>query len=203
MPYTLRTIFALLALVVTALLAGCGGGGSNSSSTSTASSTTATSSSAPGSPGTTAASTGSQPTLAGTDYAARANAICKAARTRTAALLGQVQAATTAAAKSESSASVAPLLALVKRLYATAGETLFSLKALKPPAGAKAVVDSFVLPLAHAVSGLERAAVGIQHGQAKQAVGSLFQLQAATPELARAAKAVGLGECEGILSAAG
>jgi hypothetical protein len=181
-------ILSLLAVLSAGLLAGCGGGSSKSS----ASSTGATS---------TGASTGG--TLSASEYVAQANAICKATRGQTSALIGRLEAATTAAVTHPSASAAAPLLALVTDLHDSAGATVARLQALKGPAATSQKADAFLTPLSHAITILGKAAAGLSQGHAKTAVDSLFQLQSAAPSLASAAQAAGLTACEGVLSAGG
>jgi hypothetical protein len=182
-PRARPVLLTFLLLCALAVLAGCGGG----SSTTTAS---VPASSGDGSPA---------PTKS--EYIARANSVCKAARPQTGALIAQVEGATASAIKAPSAAGVSALVALVGKLHTSASSTVSQLQALKQPAGAQAGIDRFLTPLSRAVTSLGQATTALSAGQAKQALGVLLQLQAAAPQLAAAAQAYGLSECEGVLSA--
>jgi hypothetical protein len=169
--------FVLLALCGACLLAGCGGSSSKSAST-----------------------TSSPPTKAA--YLSAANALCKAASPRSSALIGQVESATAVAVQKRTPAAAAQLLVLVRRLHTAAGETLTRLRALRTPVGGAAPIEGFLTGLGAATASLGSSARLLAGGHAAVGLGKLLKLQAATPALAAAAKASGLGECEGVLSLA-
>jgi hypothetical protein len=169
---------ATTALLTACVLAGCGG----SSSTT----------------GTTAASAGSTPTKA--EYVAKANAICAHASSQTGKLLGELESATTAALSAPSASGGAHLADLVAGLHSAALRVLGQLQALTPPSSDRAAVAQFLTPLATAIGGLGQAETAISSGHASQALSSLLDLQSKTPQLAAAAQAYGLTQCEGVLS---
>ena len=167
------------ALLTACVLAGCGG----SSSTTTSS---------------TASSAGGSPTKA--EYIAKANAICAGASAQTGKLLGEVESATTAALRAPSASGGAHLADLVAGLHSAALRVLGELQSLTPPSSDRAAVAQFLTPLTHAITGLGQADQAIVSGHATQALSSLLELQSRTPQLASAAQAYGLTECEGVLS---
>jgi hypothetical protein len=169
----------LLGIVTLLVLTGCGG---SSSSTTTTSTTSA----------------GAAPTKA--EYVARANAICSAAAPTTGKLLSELEGATTGALKGLSASGAAQLAALVGELHTGALTVLGHLQGLTVPTGEQAAVARFLTPLSHAIAGLGQAAKAITSGHGTQALGSLLELRSKTPQLASAAQAAGLTQCEGVLS---
>ena len=178
---TLASVAVLCALCA---LAGCGGSSSKAGSTNAA---------------TSAPASASHPTKAA--YLASANTICRSARTKTSALIGQLEAATVGAVKAPTAATVKPLLALVAQLHQSASVTIAELQSLPRPEGSQAAVERFVAPLSQAVASLGQAGEALSGGRAQQALGKLLSLQSLTPKLASAAHAAGLTECAGVLSA--
>ena len=142
----------------------------------------------------------SSPATAKAEYVAKANAVCAAAAARTGKLLGEVEGATTAAMRAPSASAGTQLAVLVGHLHDGALTVLGQLEGLKAPAGEEAAVERFLQPLAHSIAGLGEAARAITGGHATRALGSLVELQAKTPQLASAAQAAGLSQCEGVLS---
>lgn len=134
------------------------------------------------------------------DYVAQANAICASARTQTGRLLGEVESATTAALKAPSASGARQLVGLIDQLHGAALTVLGRLEKIKQPAGDHAAIEQFLTPLSRAIAGLGQAVRAITAGHATQALGTLLQLQSSTPQLASAAQAYGLTQCEGVLS---
>ncbi len=133
-------------------------------------------------------------------YVARADAICRAARTQTNELIAKIKALApklllggTAAAPS------AP--GLVAQLHHAAAADLARLRALAQPSGDRAAIAKFLHPLSTIVSEMSNAEADLRAGHAIDAA-ALFSNAIPTAQAVRsAASAYGFKDCPGLLAA--
>jgi hypothetical protein len=133
-------------------------------------------------------------------YIEKADAACAAAHTQTAPLIESVLASTATALRSPSAAGARLLAADVQRLHAIALADLAKLKAVKQPSGEHAAVERFLKPLSSAIETVGQAGAALSSGQGAHGLALLEQLQSTLPQLASAASAYGLKQCESVLS---
>ena len=135
-------------------------------------------------------------------YVARAEAICRAVGQKTGPLIAKLESAgpSLLSGGAQSARELAPV---VEDLHADAASSLSELRALKRPKGLDEGVESFLSPLSNVVGAAAQAASSLSSGQGSAAIGLLAQVQAEAQRATKAADAVGLAPCGGVLAALG
>lgn len=135
-------------------------------------------------------------------YVARANAICRNARSQTAPLITEVT--SLAGPVSLGSQSAAQRLAgVLTRLHTVAAGNLTQLQRLKMPSGDQAAIKRFLTPLGGVVQAIGQAATAVRGGQVPAALGLLEQAGPVAQDATDAAHAYGIRECETVLAVLG
>lgn len=130
-------------------------------------------------------------------YVAKADAICNAASTKTAALISKIAAAGPALASGSAKAAreIAPT---VRQVHEQGAASLAELRALKQPKGDKKAIEGFVVPLTNIVAAIREAASSLSAGQASTALAHLANVQADVEREISAAHAFGVARCGGV-----
>jgi hypothetical protein len=130
------------------------------------------------------------------EYQAKANAICAAARSRTAPLVEQLS----AAAGSLTAARAAEAAAAARRLETLAGRSVAQLRALEQPSGDTEEIERFVGAGERLVAAVGRAAQALRDRDVIRALGVVQQSRGLGREAEAAAAAYGLDQCERFLA---
>ena len=137
------------------------------------------------------------------EYAARADAICKEAQEHTTPLIRQLASSATSLTTG-GAAGAHQVTGMVQNLHSVAAGYLTRLESLKQPSGDHAAIEQFLTPLSHVVTTIGQASTVLASGQPQQGLALL--LQQAQPEaqrVASAAQSYGLTQCGMLLSALG
>lgn len=139
-------------------------------------------------------------------YIAKANAICLAARAQTTPLVRQVTSSAVSLASAARSAQLSAaeqLATALARLHAVAATDLAQLQKLEQPSGEHAAIERFLTPFATVVDTIGQAATALSGAQASQVLVLLRQVQPDTQQMTGAAQAYGLTQCATVLPALG
>lgn len=130
-------------------------------------------------------------------YVAKADAICNAASTKTAALISKIAAAGPALGSGSAKAAreIAPT---VKQVHEEGAASLSQLRALKQPKGDKKAIEGFVVPLTNIDAAISQAASSLSAGKASTALAQLANVQADAEGEISAAHAFGVARCAGV-----
>ncbi|HZE06682.1 MAG TPA: hypothetical protein VE127_15745 [Solirubrobacteraceae bacterium] len=133
-------------------------------------------------------------------YSAKANAICRTARSQMAPLINEV----TSLAGSLGSGSSSPtqrLAGTLARLHTVAAGYLARLQRLKQPSGDRGPIKRFLIPLGQVVDAVGKAAAAVRSGQLPAALGLLEQAGPVARDAGAAAHAYAMRQCEAVLAA--
>jgi len=134
------------------------------------------------------------------EYVARADAICRAARAQTLPLIRSAASSAAELLKSGSPAAAHTLAPELSRLHAIAAGDLARLQHIQQPSGDHAAIERFLRPLRSGVETVAEAGVHLSKGETEQALAGLTFLQATASQVASSARAYGLSGCEDVLS---
>ncbi len=135
-------------------------------------------------------------------YVAKANTICRTARSETAPLVGRVT--SLAGSLSSGSSSVrAQLASTLQRLHIVAAGYLTQLRRLKQPSGDRSAIEAFLTPLAEVVDAIGKAGDAIGRNRVPAALAILQQASPLAQDATAAAHGYGLAQCETLLPALG
>ncbi len=133
------------------------------------------------------------------DYIARADKICRQARSAALPLVKQV----TAGGFSLSPSEAKKLAGVASQLHTVEARYLAQLQALEQPSADKKAIAAFLTPAASVVKAIDSAAAALQRGDLVTTLGLLNEAQSAGSEAKTAADAYGFKDCGSALALAG
>lgn len=135
-------------------------------------------------------------------YAAKADAVCRQTSARTTALVKELAAAA-ASLGSNGQTAARELAGALQSLHAAADSSLAKLKALQQPQSGQATIRQFLSSYGAVDEAVGAAARAAEGGQPQQALARLQAAQPAAERMAAAAKSAGMSSCETLLPTLG
>ena len=132
------------------------------------------------------------------DYIAKADKICRAARTDALPMIRQM----TAGGTSPGAAQARQLAGVTAKLHATEARYLGRLRALDRPSGDSDAIEKFLAPATQVVDAIDSASSALRGGDVATALSLLGRAQFAAAEAKNAADAYGFKACGGALALA-